>query len=423
MGSVIPLGQNTPLTMIASFTAESGSDQTRDGLSPTAPAAVYLTGGSQHLRNGTTGGNYALQIPSTESAFLPIPGGTITIREFVLCVPIWADGASFFYWGARAGGTVCGLQINSGNAPLLYRGGLSPVVLATGTTGLYPNNAYTWSTLHAYMDAAGFMRLRQFAYANVVLEYSGNTRSDLGENSVDAIEFEAGINGDARIDDVYLYARSIYFTAASGSTPSAGATITDGTSGATARADFVQVSGATGVFLVSNVSGAFGRGHTITSGGWSATASNDLGNDEASLWVPEIFGFPGTLDSDVQTQWSFPSSPPHYSLVNDWADTTTYVSTNTSAQTDVYGTAFSTLPGSAVVYGLVVSTLGQQNGSSITELVLGYNDGTSNEDASPVVLPASWGRNAVIWTNNQRTGSAFTIPQITALELRLGSLT
>lgn len=417
----VPLGQNTPLTLVARFTAESGGDQTRDGLSPTAPGALYLTGGLQHLRNGA-GGEYALQPISTTDCVLPIPGG-VALREFLVGAPVWANGGATNYWAMRAGETVLGFQINSGNAAVLSTGGVVVTQLAFGTTGQFANNEYNWVMFHGRIGASGFMKLRLYSYDNLIVEYSGDTQP-LAKSTMDSLQMEAGINGDCRFDDTYVYARSIYFTGALGTTPGIGDTITDSITGATAVVDYVQTSGATGVFFLSFLVGSFGSGNAITSGLWSATASNALTDNKASLWVDELFGVPGTLTADVQTQWPVPASPPHYSLVDDWFDTTDYVATSTSGQTDVYATDFPTLPVSAVIAALVISSLGELNGSTaVTKLVLGYNDGVGNQDGPSQFLPSSWGTDIVPWTNNTRTATAFTVSEILALNLRLGSLT
>lgn len=424
----IPLGQNTPLTLIGAFTAESGTDQSRDGLTTTSGSATYITGGLQHLRDGN-GGSYALRLTTNQGVIFPFGG--LTPREVVVAFPLYGEAQTTVNLLRAGTHYQVGLEVLDGNAPRLVRGqsGVSVTALATGTTGYIPSGQYSWCVLHTYIDNSGFADLYVHSYANKPLSFTGDTQESAAFANLDALRFFVdGVSSDVRMDDVLVFARTIYFTTGVNTLPTAEQIITDATTGATARVTFVEGTNTLGVLVVHSVTGTFGLGNTINnvaSGGtWTAVASNALANDKASLWVPEGFSAAGTLTSDVAAGWTGATGGgDHYSQLNDWVTTADYVFSATAGQVDQYGSTPPTIPGGSTVIGLIISLWAESNSNpNVSQVDLGYNDGTGNGVGPDQVLASNYGRVDTFWTNNSRTGAAFSTGQITALQPRLISV-
>lgn len=423
----IPLGQNTPLTLIGVFTGESGTSQSRDGITTTAPSATYITGGLQHLRDGA-GGSYALRLTTSNGVIFPF--GTVIVREAILAFPLFGErntSINFLRGGSEYQG---GLELNEGNAIRFIRGesGASPTTLALGTTGYIPEDLYSWCCMRYFVDnSTGLIQLRVHAYANLHLSFSGDTQASGTFANVDGVRFYmAGVANDGRLDDFYAFARTLYYSGGSGTIPAAGDLITDGTTGATCRVDFVEGTNVTGVLVVYSVTdgASFGSGNTISNGGgWSATADNALGNDQAGLWVNEVFGMAGALSSDITADWTGATGGgAHYTQVNDWVDTATYVFSDTAGQVDEYGTTAPSIPAGTPIVGLIISAWAQNNGSpTVTHVSLGYDSGGTNEDGPEQVMPSNYARVDTYWSYNPITGSAFTLLEINNLAARMTS--
>lgn len=411
--------------MIGAFSAESGVNQIRDGITSVSIGASYITGGLQHLRDGV-GGAYALRLGSNQNIVLPFGG--LICREAIVAFPLFGQGR--FVCNVLRGGVNFqgGFQVSANQAASLVRGesGFSTTTLATGTTGYIPENIYSWVNMRYFVDnSAGLIQLRVHSYANVHLSFTGDTQNSASFNTMDAVLLGSdGVAADVRVDDVFVFVRTLYFDTALGITPVAGATITDTISGATAVVDFTEVDGTDGVAVVYSVNGTFGAGNAILSGAWTAVASNDLGNDRDGLWVPEAFSIPGIVSSDVSVGWTGATGGgTHYTEVDDWYDTATYVYTALPGQLDQYGVTPPSIPVNTPILGVIISTWAQSSGSlSVTQVDLGYNDGIGNIDGPDQVLPSSYGRVDTFWTNNARTGVPFTLSEIAAINTRQTSV-
>lgn len=427
----IDLGQNTPLTLIAAFTAESGSSQQRDGLTTVAAGGTYITGGLQHTRDGT-GGSYALRITTNQEVILP--WGGLIVREALIFFPLFGEPQTTL--NVLRGGSEYqgGLEVLEGNAVRLVRGesGGTFTELARSATGVVPEGQYNWACMRYYVaDASGHIIFKLHSYQNTVLSYSGDTKNSVAYSNMDALRFLVdGVSGDVRIDDVLVFVRTLYYTGGVGTMPVAGQTITDADTGATLTVDYVEGTAAEGVIVAYGVStnASFEAGDDIGNGGdWTAIASNHLGDDKASLWISEGLAKPSPLSSDVpdtgDQQWDATNVPPdaHYQQVDDWTDTADYVYTADDAQLDQYGTTAPAVPAGSTVIGLIMSTWGN-NSASVSQIRLGYNDGTGDVDGPDQVLPSTVGRSDVMWANNPRTGSSFTLVQISSLTARLTSV-
>lgn len=423
----IPLGQNTPLTLIGAFTGESGTNQNRDGITTTTPSATYITGGLQHLRDGS-GGSYALRVTTSSGVIFPF--GALIVREVIVAFPLFGERNTTI--NLLRGGTEYqgGLELNAGNAVRFVRGqsGLSTTTLALGTTGYLPEDIYSWCCMRYFVaNSGGLIQLRVHAYANLHMSYSGDTQGSASFDNVDGLRFYMdGVANDGRLDDFYVFARTLYYSGGTGTIPAVGDTITDGSTGATCTVDFVEGTNAAGVLVVYGVSDGTGfvSGNTISNGGgWSATADNSLGNNQAGLWVNEAFGQAGSLSSDILTGWTGATGGgAHYTQVNDWIDTATYVFSDTAAQTDEYGTTAPTIPAGTPIVGLIISAWAQNNGSpTVTHMSLGYDSGGTNEDGPEQVMPSNYARVDTLWSYNPITGAAFSLSEINALNLRMTS--
>lgn len=420
----IPLGQNTPLTLVGYFSAESGVSQGRDGNTTPAAGGSYITGGLQHVRSGV-GGDYALRITTNQGFIFPLGG--LIVRNVLVFLPIW--GVATYTLNLLRGGTDYqgGFEVLAGNALRLVRGrsGVAVTELARTATGAIPAEQYNWACLDYYVSNTGYARFRLFSYNNLLLDFSGDTQQSATFNHVDAVRIYAdGVSSDVRADDIFVFVRTIYFNTAAGTTPVEGDTITDVDTGATALVDAVQVDGTDGVAIVYSITGTFEPGDDLSSGAWTAVCGNHLGNDQESLWIPEGFFAAQFLSSSVASGWSATNVPPqqNWQQVDDWFDLTDYIFTSTVSVVDNYGTTEpATIPTGSQFLAFVVSTWGN-NSASITQVQFGYYDGTGTESGPDQVLPSTAGRSDMIWTNNTRTGSPFSLSEVQAMQVLVTSV-
>ena len=361
--------------------------------------------------------------PSSEvfTSFTPL-------TEYVACFAAYfTNSTTTFNFGMRsADGTIQNRVVMDANTAniAIHR---NTTALATSSSSVFTIGQWNWIHYWAFInDTTGFGHVRVGSYSNLVVSATGvDTKAHASDSTAAHIGITSvGTSGVSGADDIMVFARSMYFSSATGSTPVVGATITGGTSAATAIITHVYTSGADGVFFVRTVSGTFVAAETITSGGWSATAGNGLGNNQDSLWVREQYILLRTVNSDSSVAWTSSTGASHYTEVDDSATTSDFVSTNTNAQLDEYGTTGSLPPG-AEIEAVNVTAYARLNGvSAVNNIVPGLKDGSGNTYDLPAnsALSGAYEVHDII-VGRKTGGSRFSDTDVTNSKARITSAT
>lgn len=413
------VGQNTPLTCVYMNGFEF-NDQARDKLqsaSGYANAAV-----TPHQNGGSGGSRYGTTSNSTGFVTLAIP----PLREFVICSAVYfANSTGVGNMSAvDSGGGAAQLVLNFTASTGVIVAKRNTTTLATSAASSFATGSWNWVHWWGNIDdSVGFSHTRIGSWANEVLSITGVDTKNTANTTFDLFQGAAASASAANYDDLMIFARSMYYHGASGSVPAVGATITGGTSGATAVITNVFDNGAgSGCYFVRTVTGAFQAAETISSGGWSGTTGNALANDQDSLWFKEQYIFTRAINGDIATGWTSSTGVAHYTEVDDAATTTDFVSTNTANQVDEFSTTGSLPPG-AEIGAVTVSVYARLNGvSTVNNIRPGMDDGAADIDAdadSP--LSGSWEVHDLIFTNNPNTGTKYTTTEIGNLHPRITS--
>lgn len=411
------VGQNTPLTCVYMNGWEFGS-ALRDGVSTLGTYTYQSTTPDPHQNGGYGGSQYAQGTTNSVAYSATLPA----LKEFVLGVASYMPAGDVarmhtYYAGGSSFQLGFELETTGGTAAVLR----NTTTLATSAGGVIPSVTWNWIHLWGKVSNTGFAQIRVGSYPNLVCD-SGvvDTQDHASVGTFDLIRWFSSGASNVLWDDTVLFARSMYYSAGSGTAPVAAQTLTGATSGATCTIETVFNTAGAGCLFISGVTGTFEAGETINNGiGWTATAGNDLGNDEASLWVPEQYIKVFPVVSDLATGWTNSTGGNHFGEVDDLATTTDYISTDTVDQTDEFDVNVTLFPG-GIVSVLGVSAYAQLNGvSNVNNIRVGINDGLSDMDSPDSVLTGAWDEHAYLYTTNPSTGLPFTSDEISALTLRL----
>lgn len=417
------LSQNTPLTLIW-MTGFEFTDRDREALINSYGTST----GIPHERSGTGG---ARRTNLAQFATLQTPS-LVQVREIVIGTAMYLtssvingdrNSGPYMQLATVADGVQCSIMVTQ-NREFRFAGGSGYTVWSESGIA---NPGWNWLSCRVFIDNSGSFDIRHQTYKNLVLTATGVDTQTAASNYVDRVQWRNPFSGfTGHHDDTAIFARSMYYTAGAGGSgqPVSGNTLANGL-GATATIDFVTDDGAgNGVVFVSQVSGSFSTSDSLNDGsGWTATASNDLANDEASLFIPELFMFNAYPDADVGLpQWST-TGVNNFGEVDDEIDTATYVSTGTAAQLDEYSLT-NVIPAGSTIWGMKLTAYARQQGAgSVTAINLGYNDGTGTEVAdNNFLLPTGFAETHWLWTNNTRTGAKFTESEINSMTYRLTSV-
>ena len=421
------VGQNTPLTCVFMTGYEFG-DTARDKIQSVNGTVTYQTSTpSPHQNSGYGGAQYRrFATAGAYDLYLGVP----TLREFVICKAEYLTTNSVATTD----------MMDSSSASLQFRcqstqstGVLALIrnttTLVSSSAGVIPGNQWNWLHCWVFVDnTTGFAHARIGSWGNLVATVTGaDTQQHATNNFADQARIGALTTSPlvTYSDDLMIFARSIYFSGGSGTLPSSGATLTGSTSGATCLIQQIYSDGSgKGCYFIHTVTGTFQAGETITSGGWSGTSGNALGNDQASLWVPEQYIFLGTLTSDIAAGFTSSTGASHYTEVDDAATITDYVSTNTNGQVDEYDVNV-VLPPGADISAVDISAYARLNGvSAVSAIRCGFNDGSTPVDNSAnSPLSGAWESHECIASYNPNTGAKFTTTEIGNLTARITSKT
>lgn len=424
------LGQNTPLTCVWASGFEF-SDPDLDGF---AGSSINYDSTSPHQKDGSGGSTYVNlpQLNFSKSQWFP------SLRE-----PVIAAAMRFYsHTGNNAEGpyitgdspstnlsefTEHGGQFSlraTRNSTLRFIGGSGTDIESAAST-LTPNK-WHWIWWRTFIDTVnGELDVWIDDYSqNVISSTSINTNRNTAENYINFISvrlFSDNLTG--AVDDIAVFARSMYYTsgAGGGGEPIAGNTLA-GPSG-TAIIDFVTDDGSgNGVVFVSQVSGSFAPADALNDGsGWTSTASNNLANDEASLTVPELYFIARwPTGDDVTTNWSSTAAT-HYTEINNTNDTQ-YIHTNTAGIVDELTTS-GLLPAKAETEMLIFVSRGKHEGArNVSSYTLAYADGIGTISANTSFFTTDYISRHWIWTRNIRTADKFTASEINNLTVQITSI-
>jgi hypothetical protein len=122
--------------------------------------------------------------------------------------------------------------------------------VASSASGAFDASlAYRYGIFHAYVaDSNGFMHFydTNFDLAHRIATFNGDTTDYTSDSTLNRLYIESEFYGSWWLDDLVVYARTLFYSGFSGTAVAVGQTVTDGTSGATATIDAVETDGANG---------------------------------------------------------------------------------------------------------------------------------------------------------------------------------
>jgi len=322
---------------------------------PISSSSIASSSYAAKTISGYTGGSPAHKSLSNlgGQAYLTIGGVSSTDIAFPLDNALSEGYVSFAYKPHVT--NLAGLLLNFKNSSgtvlfnLRHTGGFFRLYSGNGTTTLagssaslssFDNSVWSWVSIEfkAY-STTGYIKIYVNSVGGTATPIIDYTWTGGGSNKVGAVSFGFLASGsEYMVDDLVINSKSISYTGSAG-TLSAGNTITGAVSGATAIATYNEsqdstygVSGA-GRVTVSNITGHFQNGETISNGsGWSATVAlaggefDGLDFNSAKPGETYIVGLSLSGDRTIQMTGSDGDATNNYALLNEQlADDTTYV--------------------------------------------------------------------------------------------------
>jgi len=409
------VGTNTPLTCVF-MTGFEYEDEVLDGVQSATGPLAYLTA-TPHKQGAEGGSTYIhTSIGSTNVVLLAFPA----LKEFVAAFAARSgDPGDDWDFDLKASSTLnMRLNFHSTSGTFEVRAGNGDVL-----TSSLPSSATTgqWNWMHWWgkcADSGGFSRVRVGNWDNLVVDGTGLDTST-GSEAVNQTTL-TGFGPDW--DDVFIFARSMYYTNGDPTPPTVGATLTGTNSAATATITHVFDNGAgDGCVFVTVVSGTFELGEPLTAGAWDGEANHALGNDEDSLWVPELYQFLEPLTADAAAGFDNTTGGNHFSQLID-ADDDTFVDSETPDQVDSFETVLA-IPSGSTLWVLGAAAKARMGGTSpVTNIRVGVDDGATAVDSSNSPLTANFEKHDILITkNNPNTGVPYTGGERTAMKARLVS--
>jgi hypothetical protein len=231
---------------------------------------------------------------------------------------------------------------HTGSAFKLYYGATTAAGSLAGSVSApsFDNSVWSWVVIDfkAY-STTGYIKIYINSVGGTTTPVIDYTWTAGGTNKVGSVSFGFNASGsEYLIDDLVINSKSISYTGSTG-TLSAGNTITGASSGATALVTYNESQDSTygvaraGRVTVSNITGQFSNGETISNGsGWSATIAlaggefDGLDFNSTKPGETYIIGLSLSGDRTVEMTGSDGNSTNNYALLNEQlADDTTFV--------------------------------------------------------------------------------------------------
>jgi hypothetical protein len=289
-----------------------------------------------------------------------------------------------------------------------------------------PDMLYTF--FHAYMHTStGFAHVFSgtLDLAHRVTTWTGDT-VDFATVTANQLFIQSGSSQNWAVDDVVVYARTLFYTSFSSTAVAIGQTVTGGTSGATATVDAVETEGTNGVVYLYLVSGDFVSGEALTfSGGGTATSANALPASIYGLAAPVfIRARAPTSDLTSPAEWTRSSGADDYAAIDDPPHTSDglYLSASATGQKSKHALAnapASLYSGAAFV---AVQVGAYQDSGGIGSIRYNVTDGaTTNTGADKAVSGVDAAVYGDIISRGLDSGVEWTNTEIDALILELES--
>jgi hypothetical protein len=263
------------------------------------------------------------------------------------------------------------------------------------------------------------------SYSSPAVSFSGDTTPD-ANTEITTVGY--GSAAENYMDDWQVNSITLNYDGGGGTfAPSQGDTITDGTSGATAKVWTDEGDGTSGILVLYDWNGlAFGNNNTITESGGLTTAlvnapdaSYENGFEPNSAAPRE--GFVVALSpigngTTTQLDGSDGDSIDNYQLVdeNPFSDAD-YVLSGVADEYDTYD--MDTLPISAVGVNAIKSVMRvSRDGTTVNNFQSVVRVGGTDYDSASQALPTSFDYRSNVWNTSPNTDTKWTTAEINSME-------
>lgn len=268
-------------------------------------------------------------------------------------------------------------------------------ISAAGVFDCLTSGEFRYSFFHAYVaNSAGFMHFHDgtFDLAHRVVTFSGDT-TNYATTTVDRLFIQSDVNLDWQIDDIVVYARTLFYTGFSGTAAAIGQTLTGGTSGATATVDAIETEGTTGIVYLYLQTGNFVSGETITfSAGGTATTANALPSSLYGLAQPVFIRHRApTSDLTSPVEWTRSAGATDYAAIDDPAHTSDGVYLTATAIAQKTKHAIADAPSGLYLGAAFIAAQGGgfQDAGGIGSLRYNITDGATTETGDDLAVPGT----------------------------------
>lgn len=403
--------------------SEFGSSS-NTGWSAITGSTAFQTGTIATDINGN-GGNYSLRTSTSTvtSRYRTFNRSGTQLRQFYIKAHVRiASGSSdaYFYWGTST--TIYGTirSLNGGN----WQFQLGTITIKDNASDGPTVGDWVLFEAEVYLhNTNGFVRIKQDGVQ--IMDFSGDTY-----NGGYANWFEIGGASTVNVDNFGVNSVTMTYDGGTGSAPSTGQTVTDGTTGATATITNVLSGsdGTSGRLVLHDWDGtAFGDNNAVTTTTMTAVnhaPNSDVGLDANSYWMGNEYIatiVPIGNGSNSDFTGSDGNSTDNYQLVDEVpADTADYVYASASGDTDTYTMGFSSgLPASNEIDSItLVATrvVGRSAGTGLDDVEFVYRTSGGTEYTSEAyTLPVGSDSDVFHeWQEDPSDNSAFTHAKLTA---------
>ena len=286
------------------------------------------------------------------------------------------------------------------------------------------------------LDAGGLIQVHvDENYVTPALTFSGDTKP--GADTVwQSIALDNSVNAESTVDDIAVNSLTMSYDGGVGIAPTAGMTITGGTSGSTAVITAV-VAGSTGVsgrIYLRTQSAAFVDNEGLTSAGPvgfialvnAPTARYVDGLEPQSTRPGNTFMIAESITANgfyppdgTAGRWA--ATPlGDYRDIDEWPaaaySTTDYAEGDTAAERSSF--LHAALPSSVgTVVGFTIMAIAQKTGVTINNIQLSYRDAGVDIDSTSIPLSSSYGYIEFPWWENANGNVAWTVASANAAEI------
>ncbi len=403
-----------------------------EGFNGTGVSTLNSTAADQHKDRDGNGGSYCLAGPGGLNGLRQIRQSTLNVRSLVEC---W-DRIQC-YIGTASGGAGRALilafingatELGSVNIDLsvgyiqIYTS--TATLAASSATGVFPYSRwFTLAVQFRLLDAGGLYNV--YVDDTLVLTYSGDTKPG-ADTTFNTVGYVSQVGSTCRIDEYCRNSITMQYDNGVSGTPTAGQTVTGGTSGATAVITSVEGNAVSGVLVLQQWNGtAFQNNETITtpallSAQVNAPDANFVSGFEPNSTKPGEGYVVVSSPTGVGTTTQLTSSTggANWDNANEIPpNSTDYNSSGTADQYDTY--VMSDLPASAAFVISVVSwSYAQRDNAVINGFQHVVRTGGVDYYAPTTsqALATSYATQFWSWNVNPGTLTSFSVAEVNAIE-------